>query len=234
MTHARALAVPLLLAALAACQPHPATLSPAPAPRAPAPTAGERAALAAALDSIFADSAFGGAWWGVEVRSLDTGETLYRRNGEKMFVPASNMKLVTAAPRWRRWAPGTATAPRVAATGPVAGRRAARRPGGIRQRRPHHRRRFGNGDARGFFRAWADSLRAHGVTRITGSIVGNDDVFDDVPLGRGWAWDDLDAYVLGRDRRAADERGVRHRPRGAGARARRADDRPRLTRRRRT
>jgi D-alanyl-D-alanine carboxypeptidase/D-alanyl-D-alanine-endopeptidase (penicillin-binding protein 4) len=31
------------------------------------------------------------------------------------------------------------------------------------------------------------------VTRITGGIVGVDDVFDDVPLGRGWAWDDLDA-----------------------------------------
>jgi D-alanyl-D-alanine carboxypeptidase/D-alanyl-D-alanine-endopeptidase (penicillin-binding protein 4) len=45
------------------------------------------------------------------------------------------------------------------------------------------------------FRAWADSLRAHGVRRITGAVIGNDDVFDDVALGRGWAWDDLkDSY----------------------------------------
>jgi D-alanyl-D-alanine carboxypeptidase/D-alanyl-D-alanine-endopeptidase (penicillin-binding protein 4) len=45
------------------------------------------------------------------------------------------------------------------------------------------------------FRAWADSLRAHGVTRVTGGVIGNDDVFDDVAWGRGWAWDDLpDSY----------------------------------------
>ena len=53
--------------------------------------------------------------------------------------------------------------------------------------------RFGGGDPRAVFRAWADSLRARGVTRIAGRVVGNDDVFDDVPLGRGWAWDDLGA-----------------------------------------
>jgi D-alanyl-D-alanine carboxypeptidase/D-alanyl-D-alanine-endopeptidase (penicillin-binding protein 4) len=54
---------------------------------------------------------------------------------------------------------------------------------------------YTGGDPRAVFRAWADSLKAHGIRRITGRIVGNDDVFDDVPLGRGWAWDDLpDGY----------------------------------------
>src|SRR3712207_7635104 len=43
------------------------------------------------------DTLFANAHWGVLVRSMDSGETLYARNAERMFVPASNMKIVTAA-----------------------------------------------------------------------------------------------------------------------------------------
>jgi D-alanyl-D-alanine carboxypeptidase/D-alanyl-D-alanine-endopeptidase (penicillin-binding protein 4) len=40
-------------------------------------------------------------------------------------------------------------------------------------------------------RAWADSLRAHGISRIEGGIIGVDSAFSGPPLGAGWAWDDL-------------------------------------------
>jgi D-alanyl-D-alanine carboxypeptidase/D-alanyl-D-alanine-endopeptidase (penicillin-binding protein 4) len=54
---------------------------------------------------------------------------------------------------------------------------------------------FNAGDPHRVFSQWADSLRAHGVTHITGRLIGDDDVFDDLALGRGWAWDDLpDGY----------------------------------------
>ena len=49
--------------------------------------------LAASLDSIFSDTAFASAHWGVLVKSLATGETLYQRNAARAFVPASSMKL---------------------------------------------------------------------------------------------------------------------------------------------
>ncbi|CAN5764678.1 hypothetical protein BH20GEM3_BH20GEM3_09690 [soil metagenome] len=72
-----------------ACTPSaPPAVAPAPAPA---------VALRTTLDSIFRDTAFAYAHWGVVVQSPQTGETLFRQNGEKMFVPASNMKLVTAA-----------------------------------------------------------------------------------------------------------------------------------------
>ena len=38
----------------------------------------------------------------------------------------------------------------------------------------------------------ADSLRAHGVTRIRGRVVAAPSPFTDSPLGYGWDWDDLD------------------------------------------
>ena len=38
---------------------------------------------------------------------------------------------------------------------------------------------------------WADQIRAKGITRIDGRIIGDDNVFDDEGLGQGWAWDYL-------------------------------------------
>lgn len=49
------------------------------------------------LDDIFNDPAFSNAHWGVVIQSLSTGEYFYRRNENKNFMPASNMKLFTTA-----------------------------------------------------------------------------------------------------------------------------------------
>jgi D-alanyl-D-alanine carboxypeptidase/D-alanyl-D-alanine-endopeptidase (penicillin-binding protein 4) len=180
----------LLLALAAACTPARPSAGPAPAPM---PAAGP-APIAAALDSIFNDTAFASAHWGVLVRSLESGETLYARNAGRMFVPASNMKIVTAAAALEALGPEYRYRTRVAASGPV-------RDGVLHGDLivygggdPTISERF-HGDVRTIFRAWADSLRAHGVLRVTGAVIGNDDVFDDLPLGRGWAWDDAaDSY----------------------------------------
>ena len=157
-------------------------------PIAPAPAA----SLRTALDSIFRDTAFAYAHWGVAVQSPRTGETLFQQNSEKLFVPASNMKLVTGAAALEALGPDYQYRTEVAATGPIQngvlrGDLVVRGSGD-----PSISARF-HGDARAVFRAWADSLRARGVRRIQGRIIGVDDAFDDVPFGRGWAWDDLDA-----------------------------------------
>jgi D-alanyl-D-alanine carboxypeptidase/D-alanyl-D-alanine-endopeptidase (penicillin-binding protein 4) len=48
------------------------------------------------------------------------------------------------------------------------------------------------------FAGWADRLRASGISTVDGRIVGDDDAFDDEPLGMGWSWDDLpEAYAAG-------------------------------------
>jgi D-alanyl-D-alanine carboxypeptidase/D-alanyl-D-alanine-endopeptidase (penicillin-binding protein 4) len=161
---------------------------------APAPVATAEATIAAALDSIFNDTAFASAHWGVLVRSLESGRTLYARNAGRMFVPASNMKIVTASAALEVLGPEYRYVTRVAASGPVRNGVLHGDLVVIGSGDPTISDRF-HGDVRTVFRAWADSLRAHGVRRITGGVVGNDDVFDDVPLGRGWAWDDAeDSY----------------------------------------
>ena len=49
------------------------------------------------LDSLFSNTAFSNATFGIAIQSLKTGEYLYRRNDTKSLVPASNMKLFTTA-----------------------------------------------------------------------------------------------------------------------------------------
>ncbi len=171
----------LLLLAAAGCYPAPRT--------APVPTPAE--ALRAEIRTIFADTAFAHAFWGVIVRSLDTGETFYQQYGEKMFLPASNMKLVTGAAVLEALGPDFRYRTALAAAGPVRegvlrGDLVVRAGGD-----PTISGRFTPGDPRAVFRAWADSLRAHGVRRVAGAVVGVDEYFDNVPYGRGWTWDDL-------------------------------------------
>lgn len=153
------------------------------------------AGLQEELRDIFADPAFEHAHWGVMVQSLETGQILFRHNSRKLFMPASNNKLVTAAVALSRLGPDYRFRTRVAARGAVG-------PDGTLQGDlvvvgggdPSISERFFDDDPTAPFRAWADSLKAHGVRRIQGDLVGDDDLYDDVHLGPGWAWDYLDAY----------------------------------------
>jgi D-alanyl-D-alanine carboxypeptidase/D-alanyl-D-alanine-endopeptidase (penicillin-binding protein 4) len=147
------------------------------------------------FDEILADPAFANAHWGVMVQSVETGEVLYRHNGRKLFIPASNVKLVTGSVALTRLGADFRFRTQVATCGlidPVAGtlRGDLVIVGGGD---PAISDRFSDGDPVGVFRAWADTLKALGISRIDGNIVGDDDLFDDTHIGPGWAWDNLGA-----------------------------------------
>jgi D-alanyl-D-alanine carboxypeptidase/D-alanyl-D-alanine-endopeptidase (penicillin-binding protein 4) len=177
-------AAAVLLLAAAACAPATGAAGPRPAPS-------RAAQVGAAMDSVFADTALAHAHWGVLVRSLDGGETLFERQADRMFVPASTMKVVTASAALEALGPDFRWSTAVGATGPVEG---GVLPGDLvvaGSGDPTLSGRF-HRDVMTLFREWADSLRARGVTRVEGRVVGNDDRFDDLPYGAGWAWDDVD------------------------------------------
>lgn len=150
--------------------------------------------LRAELDEILADPAFENAHWGVMVQSLGTGQVLYRKNERKLFMPASNMKLVTGATALTRLGADYRFRTAVGACGTLGADGALVgdliiKGGGD----PSISSRFNDGDPVATFRAWADSLRNSGVRRIEGNVVGDDDLFDDIHIGPGWAWDYLGA-----------------------------------------
>src|SRR5262249_61419001 len=49
------------------------------------------------IDAALADPALARGFWGILIKALATGETLYSLNAGKLMMPASNMKIVTLA-----------------------------------------------------------------------------------------------------------------------------------------
>ena len=146
--------------------------------------------LSAVIERTVTDDATAGATWGVHAVNLRSGNVLFSKQGDRNLIPASNAKLYTAAAALERLGPAYRFRTRVYADGPVddgvlKGNLIVRGSGdptiGGEEQQDNVTR---------IFRAWADSLRALGVRRIEGDVVGDDDLFSDAPLGTGWSWDD--------------------------------------------
>ena len=148
--------------------------------------------LRKAIDAIVSRPEFAPALWGIEVRSLETGRTLYARNAEKAFRPASNMKLVTTAAALDAYGPDARlrttveTAGRLDGLGRVLGDVYL-----VGRGDPDLSARFTPGRPTAAFEEMADALVAAGVRRIEGRVVGHEGAFTGERRGTDWAWDDL-------------------------------------------
>jgi D-alanyl-D-alanine carboxypeptidase/D-alanyl-D-alanine-endopeptidase (penicillin-binding protein 4) len=156
-------------------------------------------ALAAEIDSAVSGPEFDRAMWGVVVQSLDNGEVIYRRNAERLVMPASNMKLLTASASLVRLGADFRYRTAVLARGARQGDTLAGDLLAVGRGDPtFSQHATGGADVLASLRPWADSLRARGIRAVTGRVVGDGTWFTDPPLGRGWAWDDLaDSYAAG-------------------------------------
>jgi serine-type D-Ala-D-Ala carboxypeptidase/endopeptidase (penicillin-binding protein 4) len=164
-------------------RPGPADVRPAQPPATPV------ARLQQELQLAFEDPSVA-ALWAVEAQSLDTGEVLYQRNAHTLVMPASNMKIVTMAVAAERLGWDFRFTTEVKTEGTVAGGVLTGDLVVVGSGDPTISDRDGANRYR-VFEDWADQLRAAGITRIDGRIVGDDNLMDDQPLGEGWMWDDL-------------------------------------------
>ena len=177
----------LVVAALAAgCAQRP---TPTVAPRPLTPPKSGVKALKSDLASYYQTQAFENAVWGVLVKSLSTGETLYSLNPGTFLMPASNMKVVTMVAAAERLGWDFTFTTRVVATGPVEGGVLKGDLVVVGSGDPSLGGRPTEGPA--VVGRWADQIRARGITRVEGRIIGLDNVFDDEGLGQGWSWDYL-------------------------------------------
>lgn len=143
-------------------------------------------------DSLLADPMFRSANWGVLIVDPARSDTLYSRNAGKLFMPASNQKLLTGATalaqlgadfRFETRVLGAAYPINGILTGDLAL---------IGSGDPSMSDSLAGGDAMTPLRALADSLAARGIREVTGRLVRGGDAFPDSTLGYGWSWDDLD------------------------------------------
>lgn len=156
--------------------------------------AGRDQALTRDLDAILDDPVIARALAGVRIESLRSGELLYQRNSNKLVVPASNMKLLTMAAAAEKLGWSYRFETRLEALGAVSNGTlngdlivtGSGDPSIV----------SGDGGHPALFLEWAEALRQAGITRVDGRIIGDDNAFDDVGIGAGWAWDYLaDAYA---------------------------------------
>jgi len=152
--------------------------------------ANSREELIQRVDERLDDSDFDESLWGVLIESLETGEVLYERNADRLFVPASNQKILTSAAAYRSLGPDFTFTTRVHHTGRIEG-------GTLRGDLVV----WGNGDptiynrfyshSREVFERWAAELKQRGVRRIEGNIVGDDNAWEDKHVGSGWPQDEI-------------------------------------------
>jgi D-alanyl-D-alanine carboxypeptidase/D-alanyl-D-alanine-endopeptidase (penicillin-binding protein 4) len=150
--------------------------------------------LASRINSAIDGSTLSSARWGISVISMADGSTIYQRNADSLFTPASNMKIYTtgvaldllgADYRWRTSVYANAQPDangRIQGDLILYGRGA---PDLVRQSKD---------ESRGSLEKLADDLYARGVRSVSGNLIGDESYFRGDPLGDGWQWTDLQWY----------------------------------------
>jgi D-alanyl-D-alanine carboxypeptidase/D-alanyl-D-alanine-endopeptidase (penicillin-binding protein 4) len=129
--------------------------------------------------------------WGVAVQSLDRDERLFELNPRTLLVPASVAKIVAVATAAESVGWDYTFTTTIRATGPIAD--------GVLH---GDLVVTGSGDPTIGGRAgedvagWIETLKAAGIRRIDGRVIGDDDAVEEPRPQLAWAWDDL-GYTTG-------------------------------------
>lgn len=158
----------------------------------PSDTAGER--LADAIDGYIDQPRFAHADWGISVINADTRAQIYAHRAGKLFIPASNTKLYTAALALRTLGAGFRFRTTLFATRHPDGRGVLHGDLVLYGRGDPS---LGSGTDTQSPMAWADQLagilRTRGVHRVEGDLIADDTFYAGPPFGAGWEANDLES-----------------------------------------
>lgn len=157
---------------------------------------------AAALAELRADPALDGARVGVFVRDLAGDRVVVEHDSDYGFMTASNMKLVSIAVALATLGAEFRFRTSLVATGPVRGGVLSGDLVLVGAGDPTFGGRQEGDDPRAVLqRLVATAVREHGLRRVTGDVLGDDDFQPDEVMGDGWSWnyegDDYAAQVSG-------------------------------------
>lgn len=129
------------------------------------------------IDELLNDPNFAEANWGVYIQSLKTGEIIYKTNADKLFIPASSLKLFTSAAGFLLLGSDYQFLTTLSARGKVENNLIK---GDLIVKGfgdPTISGKFYNRKITKVFEDWADSLIIHGINEITGNILADDRMF---------------------------------------------------------
>jgi D-alanyl-D-alanine carboxypeptidase/D-alanyl-D-alanine-endopeptidase (penicillin-binding protein 4) len=152
------------------------------------------AELARRIDALIHKDEPGAARWGICVFSMADGSTIYEQNANKLFTPASNMKMYTTGVALDllgadyRWRTSVYADTQPDANGRVNGDLI------LYGRGAPDFVAISNDKNRASIAKLADELFARGVRSVVGNVIGDESYFRGNQLGDGWQWTDLQWY----------------------------------------
>ena len=169
------------------------------APAATSRNGHRRTALDRRIDNILAASDARRGAWGIQVVELESGKLLYGRDAERLFIPASNMKIFTTAAALEKLGPDYIfhTTVESDAAPDAEGRivdlyLVGRGDPDLGVRIFPYTYHGPQQPADKFLEDLADQVKARGVREVTGTLVADDSYFVWEPFAPSWAADDLE------------------------------------------
>src|SRR5215470_2446650 len=162
--------------------------------------AAKKKRLPARITAILSEPDLARGFWGIEIRSLNTGVVLYSQNADKLFTPASNTKLFTTAASLSLIGPEYKFKTTVETSGMLdthgrlngdlilIGRGDPNLSG---RELPYDLKTQRNDHPIKVLEDLADSLVQKGVKYVDGDLVADDSYFAFERYGEGWSQDDL-------------------------------------------
>ena len=155
------------------------------------PVGAQSAELARRIDAIADRAPLDRAHWGIFIQDAATGEVLYERNADRLFIPASNLKLVVVATALGLMSPEHRLRTSLYTTGPL-------RDGVIEgdlvlygRGDPGISGRYHDDRMLAVWEHLADSLAARGVREVRGGLVADESWFDSIHVHGDWELYDL-------------------------------------------
>jgi D-alanyl-D-alanine carboxypeptidase/D-alanyl-D-alanine-endopeptidase (penicillin-binding protein 4) len=156
--------------------------------------------VAKKIDELLSAPDAARGFWGINVVSLATGQTIYEQNADKLFTPASNAKLFTTAAALATLGPDYRYHTTVETTGLIdkqgrlsgdlilVGRGDPNLSGRVL---PYNRKTERTTPHLKMLEDLADQVVQRGVKRVDGDIIGDDTFYAFERFGTGWSQDDL-------------------------------------------
>lgn len=166
------------------------------APRKRAPKAG----LAAQIEAVIHQPQMASAHWGIDVLDLTSGKVIFSLNPDHLFLPASNVKLLTTAAALNMAGPDYRVHTTVETSGKldaqgrlvgdlvIVGRGDANISGRVL---PYQKKTERTSPPTQVLEELADQLVQKGVKAVDGDVVGDDTLYSAERYGEGWSYDDL-------------------------------------------
>jgi D-alanyl-D-alanine carboxypeptidase/D-alanyl-D-alanine-endopeptidase (penicillin-binding protein 4) len=138
--------------------------------------------------------------WGVLVTDAATGETLYARNADGYFMPASNAKLFTTALALATLGPDYRVRTTVTSSGVLDANGmlngdlvlTGRGDTNLSNRKfPYDKKEEHEGPPDKVFAEFADAVVARGVKEVAGDVIADDSMFQHEKFPSGWLADDI-------------------------------------------